>query len=149
MTIWSWLKYESSNIASSGEKVISSESGEKYAQIKHRLQAKIVQNKCVGGFWCERTITGYGLFSLEKALFWIIDSYFSPKQWFDIKNILMMDLFLTNKQLSLSNRWTVVVWIIVSFFFFTCLYSHSDGTHSLQRIHWWASDVMLNFSKSV
>ncbi len=27
--------------------------------------------------------------------------------------------------------------------------SHSDGTHSLQRIHWWASDVMLHFSKSV
>ncbi len=30
-----------------------------------------------------------------------------------------------------------------------CLDSHSDGTHSLQRIHWWASDAMLNFSKSV
>ncbi len=27
--------------------------------------------------------------------------------------------------------------------------SHSDGTHPLQRIHWWASDVMPNFSKSV
>ncbi len=27
--------------------------------------------------------------------------------------------------------------------------SHSDGTHSLQMIHWWASDVKLNFSKSV
>ncbi len=26
-----------------------------------------------------------------------------------------------------------------------CLDSHSDGTHSLQRIHWWASDVMLHF----
>ncbi len=26
--------------------------------------------------------------------------------------------------------------------------SHSDGTHSLQSIHWWASDVMLHFSKS-
>ncbi len=25
---------------------------------------------------------------------------------------------------------------------------HSDGTHSQQRIHWWASDLMLNFSKS-
>ncbi len=24
-----------------------------------------------------------------------------------------------------------------------------DGTHSLQRIHWWARDVMLHFSKSV
>ncbi len=33
--------------------------------------------------------------------------------------------------------------------FISCLDSHSDGTHSLQRIHWWASDVMLNFSKSV
>ncbi len=28
----------------------------------------------------------------------------------------------------------------------SCLDSHSDGTHSLQRIHWWASDVMLFFS---
>ncbi len=33
--------------------------------------------------------------------------------------------------------------------FISCLDFHSDGTHSLQRIHWWASDVMLNFSKSV
>ncbi len=28
-------------------------------------------------------------------------------------------------------------------------HSHSDGTHSLQRIHWWASDGMLHFSQSV
>ncbi len=33
------------------------------------------------------------------------------------------------------------LWIIV---FIRCLDTHSDGTHSLQRIHWWASDVMLN-----
>ncbi len=33
--------------------------------------------------------------------------------------------------------------------FYQLFDSHSDGTHSLQRIHWWASDVMLNFSKSV
>ncbi len=32
--------------------------------------------------------------------------------------------------------------------FISCLDSHSDGTHSLQSIHWWASDVMLHFSKS-
>ncbi len=32
--------------------------------------------------------------------------------------------------------------------FISCLDSHSDGTHSLQRIHWFASDKMLNFSKS-
>ncbi len=33
--------------------------------------------------------------------------------------------------------------------FISCLDSHSDGTHSLQGIHWWASDIMLHFSKSV
>ncbi len=32
--------------------------------------------------------------------------------------------------------------------FINCLDSHSDGRHSLQRIHWWAIDVMLNVSKS-
>ncbi len=32
--------------------------------------------------------------------------------------------------------------------FISCLDSHSDGTHSLQRIHCWANDVMLHFSKS-
>ncbi len=25
--------------------------------------------------------------------------------------------------------------------FISCLDSHSDGTHSLQSIHWWASDA--------
>ncbi len=32
--------------------------------------------------------------------------------------------------------------------FISCLDSHSDGTHSLQSIHCWASDGMLHFSKS-
>jgi len=32
--------------------------------------------------------------------------------------------------------------------FIHCLDSYSDGTHSLQRIDWWASDLMLHFSKS-
>ncbi len=32
--------------------------------------------------------------------------------------------------------------------FISCLDSHSDGTHPLQSIYWWASDVMLHFSKS-
>ncbi len=33
--------------------------------------------------------------------------------------------------------------------FIGCLDSHSDGTHSLNRMYWWASVVMLHFSKSV
>ncbi len=59
------LKYKSSihNINFSSEKVIVSESGEKYAQIKHHLQSKMVDN--MG--WT---------FSMEEALLWIMDSDF-------------------------------------------------------------------------
>ncbi len=32
-------------------------------------------------------------------MLWIEDSYFSHKQRFKVKNVLMMDLFLTNTQL--------------------------------------------------
>ncbi len=48
---------------------------------------------------------------------------------------------------NLVKWWTGVVWIIVMFLI-RCLDSHSDGTHSLQSIHCWTSDVMLHFSKS-
>ncbi len=37
------------------------------------------------------------------------------------------------------------LWIVI--IFTSCLDSHSDGTHSLQKIHWWASDTILNFFK--
>ncbi len=49
------------------------------------------------------------------------------------------------------NLRTGVMWItcgLLCFFFISCLDSLSDGTHSLQSIHWWAGDVMLHFSKS-
>ncbi len=49
-------------------------------------------------------------FSMEKALLLIKDSYFSQKQQFEVKNVLMLDLF----QLLSSpdvNWWTGVVWI--------------------------------------
>ncbi len=32
--------------------------------------------------------------------------------------------------------------------FISCLDSHSDGIHSLQRIHCWDTDAVLHFSKS-
>ncbi len=43
-------------------------------------------------------------------------------------------------------RWWTVLLVSYWAVFIICLDSHSDGTHSLQRIHWWASDVMLNFN---
>ncbi len=135
------------NDASSREKVVWSESGEKSAQIKHRLQAKTALNKYVAGFCCERQqemdfftggsiIMDYGLVFWPEVMVWRLE-------------IKLMDLFLTNMQLLASqdvNWWTGVVWIIVMFL--SAVWTHSDGTHSLQRNHWWASDGMLHFSKS-
>ncbi len=62
-----------------------------------------------------------------------------------LKNVLMVDLFLTNRQRFASqdiNWWSCVDNCDA---FISC----SDGTHSLQWIHWSAGDVMLNFSKYV
>ncbi len=66
----------------------------------------------------------------------------------------MMDSFLTNKQFfTLNMLIDGLEWcgLLVDYYdvFISCLDSHSDGTHSLQRKHWWARDVMLNFYKSV
>ncbi len=55
---------------------------------------------------------------------------FARSNSLNLKNILMMDLSQTCS-FSLHKH-------------DCCLDSHSDGTHWLQRIHRWASDVMLN-----
>ncbi len=88
--------------ASSSEKVFWSESGEKSAQIKQRLQAKTALNKYVAGFWCERQqemrfFTG-GSVIMDYGLI------------FELKNILMLDLFQLLSSLDV-NWWTGVVWI--------------------------------------
>ncbi len=49
----------------------------------------------------------------------------------------MMDLFLTNTQVL---DWSGLL-VVYCNAFISCLDSHSDGTHSLERIHWWASDA--------
>ncbi len=59
-------------------------------------QSKTVLNKYFGWFWCERT-TGDRTLPLEEALLWVMNSYFSQKWRFEVKNALMMDLYLTNE----------------------------------------------------
>ncbi len=63
------------------------------------------------------------------------------------KNMLMMDLFLTEMFLNPQdvNWWTGVLWFTCGLLwcFISYLDSHSDGTHSLQMIHWWTSNVMF------
>ncbi len=52
--------------------------------------------------------------------------YSNWKQWF-VKIVLMS--FSLHKML-IDGLWIIVMFLI------SCLDSHSDGTHSLQRIHW-------------
>ncbi len=109
-------------------------------------QSKIFLNKYAGGFWCERK-TGDALFHWRKHhglwTFW-------PEVTFEVKNALM-DFFLQTCSFSLYKMLTDgLEWcgLLVDYcdVFISCLDSHSDGTHSLQRIHWWASDVMVNYT---
>ncbi len=85
-------------------------------------------------------------FSLEKILLWIMDLYFSQKQWFlCFTNVINWCLLLKWSDVDYL-LWCCVTCVCCCDVFISCLDSHSDGTHSLQRIHWWARDVMLHFS---
>ncbi len=78
-------------------------------------------------------------FPLEEALWWIMDKS-------DGLKMKRLDEFI-HAAFCFINWLTGVLCVTRGLLW--CFDSHSDGTHSLQRIHWWASDVMLNFSKSV
>ncbi len=130
-----------------------SESGEKYAQIKHHLQAKTVQNcskQICQWFRCKKTARNwlfyFHLFTHYSG-FW--NYILARSDSLKLKHLI--DEFITKMQLLASQdlNWSHVdyLWFIVMFFI-SCLDSYSDGTHSLQRIHWWASDVMLHFFQS-
>ncbi len=191
------LKYESSkhNIAfSSIHLIISSEPGNKYAQFKHHLAAKLVLhlpdtfiqsdlqcikvihvlsvcvcvrwelnpwpfallmqcsttepqehykvlNLYVSRFWFEMT-TGDGLFHWRKRYYelWTHVNYEPMKQQFEFCFLQTCSFSLHQTSVDGLESWGLLVnyWDV----FISCLYPHSDGTHSLQRNHWWESDVM-------
>ncbi len=70
----------------------------------------------------------YGLWTLAR-----FSDYFSKSNFKDFFLLSSPDV----------NWWTGVVWIIVMFL----SDSHSDGTHSLQSIHCWDTDVETHFYK--
>ncbi len=127
---------------------------------------KIHPHICLELFWnafaCKRCLicvyfspdSDETTFSLKKAILWIEDSHFSWKQWIEVKNVLMMNLFnkiyifLLHKTLLDGSEWCGLL-VDYCGVFISCLDTYSDGTHSLQRIRCWVSDVMLNFTKSV
>ncbi len=135
-----WLKYESliNNNAFSIEKVVWSESGEKYAQIKHRLQAKEIHSQiCLDWFWT--------VLACKQCL---MCAYFSPDSDETLEEALLWIIIILSSQD--VNLWTGVVWITCGLLW--CFYQLFGLSfwrhHSLQSIHWWDTDAMLHFSKS-
>ncbi len=103
---------------------------------------KTVLNKYVGGFWCDRTTRG---FIIMDSYFCIIaDLYCGQKWWI---------CYYKHTAFYFTRQTDGLVWcgLLVDYcdVFISCLDSHSDGTHSLQMIHWKVSHVMLDFQQSV
>ncbi len=90
-------------------------------------------NKYVGGFWCEKT-TWMDFFTWGYNGLW---TFLLSR---------MMDLFLTNLHFTRPIGWTGMCGLHVDDcdVCISCLDSHFDGTHSLQRIHWWVSYISPN-----
>ncbi len=71
----------------------------------------------------------------------------NPLQQSEVNNELM-NLLITNLQLFASkdvdwwSDWRCMDYYMDYYVFIHYLTSYSDGTHSLLRIHWWASDVI-------
>ncbi len=129
------------NIAFSSEKVVSPESGDKYTHIKHHSQVKTVLNKYVGGIWWRGQLGKYFFNGGSVIMNYGLDQ----KQQFEVKN----GRIVSNKQKAfhvtikmLTGLESCGLPVDYCDVLISCLNSHSDGTHSLQRIHWWASDVM-------
>ncbi len=87
-------------------------------------------------------------FSPEEALLWIMDLILVRSDSLKVKLWILFIYtlsFLLHKMLIDELESCGLICDVFS----SCLDSHSDGTHSMHRIHWWASDVMLNFTKSI
>ncbi len=81
-------------------------------------------------------------FSLEEALLWIMDSYFSQKQRFEVKNILMMDLFLKHVSFRFMMITCGLLWCFYQLFGLSFWRHPFTAEHPLLR-HW-CSDTFLH-----
>ncbi len=75
---------------------------------------------------------------------WIHCSEWVPSEWV----CFLEKVYVSYKHALFSHHKILIEGILVDYYcdvLISCLDSHCDDTHSLHRIHWWASDVMLNF----
>ncbi len=137
------------NIAFSSENVISSEPGEKYAQIKNCLYTKTVtQNLFKQIHWF--ILMWKDNIHWRKCFYWLFTYILARSKTFVLKCLDDDGFVLTSPHKALTDGLDCCGSLVDDcVVFISCLDSHSDGTHSLQSILWWATGVMLHFSTSV
>ncbi len=138
------LKWKSSihNISNSPEKVISPEYTDQVPFTSEISPLQFYRKMSMCEFWCKRWQQWWTFFTRGSVF---IDYGFLPRS----KIKLMMPLFPTNMQLFIQTDGLESLLEDCCDASISCLDSHSDGTHSLRRNHWWANVVILNFFKSV
>ncbi len=94
---------------------------------------------------CIREDNRYGLFFPGNVLLWIIHYWYVKTSWWICFS--QTHSFSLHKMLIDGLEWCG---LLVNYCdVLSAVWTHSDGTHSLQRIHWSASYIMLNVSKSI
>lgn len=120
----------------------------------HRDQAPLTSKNCPTQicWWilmCEfnRWCLFFCFFSLKEGFIWNMESYINQKQEFNLVKYLSLDWFVYYKNRFSLQKLVIdgQVYLCIVMFLAAVLNSHCDGTHSRQRIHLWASDVMQNF----
>ncbi len=114
-----------------------------YAQIKHHLQVKTVQNsskQLCQRMWEDKV---NGLFLWRKHYYRLRTGILARSDSLKLKRL--NDVSYKHAAFHFT-RHKLMDWSCVDYcnVLYSCLDSHSDGTHSLQRIHWSASDEKLN-----
>ncbi len=108
--------------------------------------AKTVQNnykQICGGSWCKKT-KGNVLFHWSKCYYGLWTGILAIINGLKLKHLT--DGLVSYKQAVFHFTRCQLLFVDYCDDFIICLISYSDGTHSLQRIQWWMSDVVLNFS---
>ncbi len=133
---------------------LESDTGVNYHSLAKRFPARLQTRSPPSAFRLPTRPSPQFHFIILKPDFlctWVLDLISHlQKQQFEVKNVLMMDLFLTNKLFTSQdvNRWTWVVWITCALFW--CFYHrfqlsfwrHPFTAKDLLVSKWWDAELL-------
>ncbi len=100
--------------------------------------------------WFEKKTDHTGLFLAYRNVCGVISHWSAcTLDGHEMKDLIYLAVKMQSNKPYCNYKWTPGKKLITTLLCFYQMNSHSGGTHSLHRIHWWVSDAMLNFFKSL